>query len=172
MDLHEIGRAIKTKRKALHLTQAATVGDTITRNMLSQVESGVAYPSVKTLMFLTERLGLSMSVSDAEESVFYSYLTAKDNFHAGEFSAVIKAASEHKPGSPLFDEFSALKTRAAIEIAESAYIRRDFAACVEYAELAKESASDGTFANNALITQAQNLLLLCEKETKKAAKEA
>jgi transcriptional regulator with XRE-family HTH domain len=172
MDLHEIGQAIKNKRKALHLTQAKTVGDAITRNMLSQVESGVAYPSVKTLIFLTERLGLSVNVSDAEIEVYYEYIAAKDNFHAGEFSAVIKAADKHEQGSPLFDEFAALKTRAAIEIAESAYIRRDIKTCAEYAELGRVFAGIGIFANPATIKQAENLLALCQKESSAEAKEA
>jgi transcriptional regulator with XRE-family HTH domain len=172
MNLQEIGQAIKNKRKALHLTQAKTVGDAITRNMLSQVESGVAYPSVKTLIYLTERLGLSVKVSDIEDEAYFEYIAAKDNFHAGEFSAVIKAADKYEQGSPLFDEFTALKTRAAIEIAESAYIRRDIKTCAEYAELGKVSAASGTFANPAIIKQAENLLTLCQKETATAAKEA
>ncbi|MDR0903365.1 MAG: helix-turn-helix domain-containing protein [Ruminococcus sp.] len=172
MDLHEIGRAIKNKRKALHLTQAKTVGDTITRNMLSQVESGVAYPSVKTLIFLSERLGLSVNVSDAETSAYYDYLTAKDNFHAGEFSAVIKTADKYEQGSPLYDEFAALKTRAAIEIAESAYIRRDIKTCAEYAELGRAFAAVGIYANTKTVKHAENLLALCNKETAEAVKEA
>ncbi|MDR0986919.1 MAG: helix-turn-helix domain-containing protein [Ruminococcus sp.] len=171
MNLHEIGRAIKNKRRALHLTQAKTVGDVITRNMLSQVESGVAYPSVKTLIYLADRLGLSVNVSDAETAAFFDYLNAKDNFHIGNFDAVIKAADKYEQGSPLFDEFTALKTRAAIEIAESAYIRRDTKTCAEYASLGLTLAGTGIYANPSIVKQAENLLALCNKETS-TAKEA
>ncbi|MBQ8496045.1 MAG: helix-turn-helix domain-containing protein [Clostridia bacterium] len=40
------------------MTQAELAGDTITRNMLSQIENGVAQPSVTTIMELAEKLGV------------------------------------------------------------------------------------------------------------------
>ena len=49
MSSNELGRRIKEARLAKKLTQAEVVGDFITRNMLSQIESGSALPSVKTL---------------------------------------------------------------------------------------------------------------------------
>ena len=40
------------------MTQSELAGDAITRNMLSLIESGTASPSVKTLQYLAERLGV------------------------------------------------------------------------------------------------------------------
>ena len=41
-----IGEKIKRLRTAKLMTQADLVGDVITRNMLSQIENGVANPSL------------------------------------------------------------------------------------------------------------------------------
>ena len=43
----ELGRRLKEARLARKMTQSEVVGDFITRNMLSQIESGSAMPSVK-----------------------------------------------------------------------------------------------------------------------------
>ncbi len=51
-----LGQKIKALRLARGMTQAALSGDTITRNMLSQIENGVAQPSVSTIMELAEKL--------------------------------------------------------------------------------------------------------------------
>ena len=52
----ELGRRLKEARLARRMTQSEVVGDFITRNMLSQIESGSAMPSVKTLEYLSKRL--------------------------------------------------------------------------------------------------------------------
>jgi transcriptional regulator with XRE-family HTH domain len=163
MTSQEIGKAIKAKRKSLHLTQSQVVGDEITRNMLSQIESGSAQPSFKTLSFLTERLGLSFSVVDPEEQSsaedsFLSYVAAKSSFHDGAFLAVLGIAENTSISDPLYDEFMVLKARAAIELAESAYIRRDIAACIDFAKRAKTYAESGIYSNKDFLAQAENLL--------------
>lgn len=50
---------MKELRKAKGLTQSDLVGEEITRNMLSRIESDKALPSLPTLLFLAERLGVS-----------------------------------------------------------------------------------------------------------------
>ena len=52
----ELGRRLKEARLARRMTQSEVVGDFITRNMLSQIESGSAMPSVTTLEYLSKRL--------------------------------------------------------------------------------------------------------------------
>lgn len=54
-----IGTKIRDTRKARGLTQSDLVGEEITRNMLSRIESDKALPSLPTLLFLAERLGVS-----------------------------------------------------------------------------------------------------------------
>jgi transcriptional regulator with XRE-family HTH domain len=174
MTSHEIGKAIKAKRKSLRLTQSQVVGDEITRNMLSQIESGAAQPSFKTLTFLTERLGLSFSVVDpsekaAVEESFLGYVAAKSSFHDGAFSAVLGIAENTSISDPLYDEFMVLKARAAIELAESSYIRRDFDACIDYAAQAKIFAESGLFANKDYASQAENLIKIAKTAAGKDA---
>jgi transcriptional regulator with XRE-family HTH domain len=161
MNSLEIGKAIKDKRKSLKLTQAETVGDAITRNMLSQVESGVAYPSMKTLLYLTERLGLTVHVADEADLAAILYVKTKDLFHAGEFEKVIEISDNINSESPLYDEFSALGGKSAIELAETSYIRQDFRSCIHYARLAADFASKGLYSNESVTEQAETLIKLC-----------
>ena len=61
MNSVELGKRIKEARLARKMTQADVVGDFITRNMLSQIESGTANPSVKTLTYLAKVLQLPVN---------------------------------------------------------------------------------------------------------------
>lgn len=51
-----LGQKIRTLRKEKKMTQAQLCGDFMTRNMLSQIESDRAGPSVATLRYLAQRL--------------------------------------------------------------------------------------------------------------------
>ncbi len=51
-----LGEKIRTLRKDRKITQSALVGNEITRNMLSRIESDKALPSLQTLLFLAEKL--------------------------------------------------------------------------------------------------------------------
>ncbi|MCL2076961.1 MAG: helix-turn-helix domain-containing protein [Oscillospiraceae bacterium] len=61
-----LGKKIKEARLAKKMTQSDVVGGYITRNMLSQIESGAAFPSIRTLEYLSGVLEVPMSelVSD------------------------------------------------------------------------------------------------------------
>ena len=54
-----LGTKIKKLRILRNMTQKELVGDRITRNMLSEIESGTANPSLTTLIYLAERLNIS-----------------------------------------------------------------------------------------------------------------
>ena len=56
MKQNTIGKKIRELRLQKGMTQAALAGDTVTRNMLSQIENGVAQPSVTTIIEIAERL--------------------------------------------------------------------------------------------------------------------
>lgn len=64
----EIGDKIKSLRISKRMTQAELAGDQITRNMLSLVENGSALPSLPTIMYLSERLGVPAGMFLARES--------------------------------------------------------------------------------------------------------
>lgn len=54
-----LGQRIKEARLEKQMTQQELVGEFITRNMLSKIENDSATPSVRTLEYLADRLGLS-----------------------------------------------------------------------------------------------------------------
>ena len=57
----ELGEKLKQARLESGLSQRQLCGDTITRNMLSQIENGSAKPSFATLQVLSARLGKPVS---------------------------------------------------------------------------------------------------------------
>lgn len=54
-----LGEKIKKARIEKHMTQAQLCKDKITRNMLSQIETGRASPSLDTIKYIADSLGLS-----------------------------------------------------------------------------------------------------------------
>ena len=68
-----LGKKIKALRKANGLTQSDLAGNKFTRNMLSSIENGVASPSLDTLEYIAEGLGVSVSylVSEDDDLSFY-----------------------------------------------------------------------------------------------------
>ena len=85
-----IGQRLKEARLALGLSQRQLCGDTITRNMLSQIENGVAKPSMETLQFLAKRLGKPMS-HFLEETVNPDLQAAREAFRQGAYAEALKA---------------------------------------------------------------------------------
>ena len=86
-----IGQKIKNLRIAKMLTQQELAGDSITRNMLSRIENGFAQPSLQTLMYISEKLGVPAGYLLAEEDEDFSYKKligmpeVMRAFHAGEW---------------------------------------------------------------------------------------
>lgn len=68
-----IGYKIKNLRTEKLMTQSELAGDEITRNMLSQIENGIALPSLTTVIYLAGRLGVSPSFLLADENDDFIY---------------------------------------------------------------------------------------------------
>ena len=68
-----LGEKIKSIRKRLGITQSALSEGIVTRNMLSQIESGKASPSLDTLNALAQRLSVSVAylISEDDNEFFY-----------------------------------------------------------------------------------------------------
>jgi transcriptional regulator with XRE-family HTH domain len=56
VDSIQLGKKLKEARLTKKMTQSDVVGTFITRNMLSQIESGAASPSLRTLEYLANTL--------------------------------------------------------------------------------------------------------------------
>ena len=93
MNSVELGKRIKEARLARKMTQSDVVGDFITRNMLSQIESGTANPSVKTLTYLAKVLQLPVNYLLPDE--LETYDTSEETVNA-DFEALIKMKNAYK----------------------------------------------------------------------------
>lgn len=68
-----IGQKIKELRSAKMMTQQELAGDYITRNMLSRIENGFALPSLPSLLYIADRLGIQAGylLADGDEEYHY-----------------------------------------------------------------------------------------------------
>lgn len=117
MNSAELGRRIKEARIAKKMTQAELVGDFITRNMLSRIESGNATPSVKTLEYIAAKLDLPVSSLVPEESNQPEdiLIEAKRALSEGEYEL---AAEKIKLCEGIFyDEYAAISSMAYLGMA-------------------------------------------------------
>lgn len=77
----DIGKRIKQLRTEKLMTQSELSGNVITRNMLSQIENGIATPSLPTVTYLAKRLGVPVGylLSDDNEDFIYCKASAMVN---------------------------------------------------------------------------------------------
>lgn len=175
----ERGKRIKEARISKKMTQSEVVGDFITRNMLSQIESGTATPSVKTLEYLAETLDIPISeLMPSTGSELYEetcgeqrvplerLIRTKELYSAGRYcEAAAETGSEQNWGG-LSDEFYAVKARClymlARELAEENTVK-----AVEYAKESAALSERGFYANSELKAEAAKLVsVLAEKLAK------
>ncbi|MCH5192925.1 MAG: helix-turn-helix transcriptional regulator [Oscillospiraceae bacterium] len=161
----ERGRIIKEARIAKKMTQSEVVGSFITRNMLSQIESGNATPSVKTLEYLSQTLDIPISElmpRGDEESCpesgadIYRLVRAKELLSGREYFDAIEAIGEENEWGALSDEFYAVLARCYLGLAEET-ADTDAVRAVEYARRAASLSEKGLYANPALKDEAVRL---------------
>lgn len=163
MEKNTLGKRIKEARLAKKMTQSEVVGNFITRNMLSQIESGSATPSVKTLEYLCKVLEIepntllpdendSKNAPDAE-----GYISIRTEFINKNYKAVIEYDAEDE----FSDEIFALKAKACLAAAGE-YSGSDSAAelqkAVDLAKQASEFSQRGIFADESVKSKADELL--------------
>lgn len=109
-----LGEKLRSARLEAGLSQRALCGDTITRNMLSQIEHGTAQPSVATLQFLAGRLGKSVSYFLDEEAVLSPNQAVMDRaralYDAGDYAGTAKALNEYLGPDTVYDREKNLLT--------------------------------------------------------------
>lgn len=183
MDSKLLGQRIKEARLAKKMTQNEVVGSFITRNMLSQIESGNAVPSMKTLTYLAKVLELPPAallqdnVPDTpgqeacegpEEAPLLSsvppdpaaFFEAKKAYLAADDPKAYSLLASIPADSPLSDEVSALSAKTALRLAASLCAEGNFEEALEMAKNAEAAASKGMYASLELKSQA--LLLLSD----------
>ncbi|MDE7281507.1 MAG: helix-turn-helix domain-containing protein [Ruminiclostridium sp.] len=165
MNPSELGRRIKEARLAKKLTQSDVAGTFITRNMLSQIESGAANPSLKTLEYLTSVLDIPIQVlmpdgkgedncdnfENCNNSLLQKLFECKRLYSGGEYSKAVRTAEE-LADSELSDEGYAITARSYMTMAEQAEKEGDLSAAADYANRAYEMADKGIYASRDIRT--------------------
>lgn len=155
----ELGRRIREARLAKKMTQTEAAGDFITRNMLSQIESGSANPSLKTLEYLAGVLDIPVSslIPDNKEEkpkVEISsgvLIEAKNLFNSGEYQ---KAAERIKPllDTDLWDEATAITAKCCLNMAQELERTGSLSEAADLAYKAYDMSDKGVYASQDIKT--------------------
>lgn len=110
----DLGKRIKACRLEAQLSQRQLCGDYMTRNMLSQIESGAARPSMDTLAYLAQRLGKTVSFFLEEQTVTSPnqqiMLHARQALAQGRIEVLEEALSQFREPDDTFQEEYCLLT--------------------------------------------------------------
>lgn len=165
----ELGKRLKEARILKKMTQSEVVGTFITRNMLSQIESGKAMPSVDTLQYLAEVLELPLStlISSKQPSCdshssdeLLALLSAKEALRQKDYHTVL--SFRNRVPSSLEDEFYSLMAQACCALADQLFQDGNLSQAACLASEAMELSQQGLYANELLHSRA---LLLFQKST-------
>lgn len=135
----ELGEKIRQARLDARLSQRQLCGDVITRNMLSQIESGKAKPSMATLQYLAGQLGRPVGYFLDEEVARSSNIDimaeARQAYAAGNHAAVLSKLEQYQQPDELFDqEYFYLSALAALALGEEKLEQGDALAAVPLLE--------------------------------------
>ncbi|MBQ2767140.1 MAG: helix-turn-helix transcriptional regulator [Clostridia bacterium] len=142
----ELGQKIRRLRIAAQMTQAELAGDQITRNMLSQIETGGALPSLPTIQYLAQKLEIPAGYFFAEEEDEFLYRkmqkikAIKRAYTAGHWQQCMELCQENLGGSD--DEINLMLAECAYHLALEAFAQGRLCAAhtcfvqtIEYASL-------------------------------------
>jgi len=171
MDGTQLGKRLKEARLAKKMTQSDVVGTFITRNMLSQIESGAAFPSLHTLEYLANALEIPVhcllpddaSVLPENDTVSSPdiFVKCKKAYLKGDYTLVTENADALCDESGFYyDEGCALVARAHLCMARTFRDGNRPKSAVASARRAAEFSGKGIYASREVRTEA--LLMLDE----------
>lgn len=103
-----LGQRLKQARIEAGLSQRQLCGEEITRNMLSQIESEKARPSMQTLTYLAQKLGRPVSWFLEEEAVSSPnqqiMAAARHSYAQGQYLQCLEQLETYRDRDPLFDQ--------------------------------------------------------------------
>ena len=121
-ELKQLGERIRTCRQRLGMTQTElAAGCEVTRNMLSRIEHGAAYPSLPTLTDIAARMKVPVGVllGDPEDFMTYQRICdLKRLYAAGKYAQVITEAAQI---AAMPDELAELLVHAHTEMAKELF---------------------------------------------------
>lgn len=153
-----LGEKLRQARTERGLSQKQVAGSFMTRNMLSQLENGQALPSVKTLYYLSDVLGVSISwLLDDGLRFGAAQITesARSEFAQGNYRQCMEQLMEHEQKS---EEELLLLCRSALAYAASCFENGDYST-------AEDAVQTALSCKGVYITETEHfraLLLLCK----------
>ena len=116
----DLGEKLRQARLEAGLSQRQLCGDVITRNMLSQIESGKAGPSMATLQYLAGQLGKPVSYFLEEDTALSANIStmeqARHAYVHRDYELVLRILEGYQQPDPLFDqEYAYLMALSALE---------------------------------------------------------
>ena len=169
MNRSELGKRIKEARLAKKMTQTEVVGSFITRNMLSQIESGTATPSLKTLEYLAGVLDIPMQtlipdgregsadLADRPDAEAEMLCEAKEYYAEGEYDLAAELAESLINGR-FSDEGYAIAARCYMNMAAHCEKAGDMSKAADLAQKADGLADKGIYASREIKTGCTLLL--------------
>ncbi len=153
-----IGEKIKKLRTAKLMTQSELAGTAITRNMLSQIENGVARPSLETVQYLAMRLNISPGYLLAEgndEQIYLKYreITNIKRAYMSEDYRICRDMCLHTE-SHGDDEIHLILAECNLEIAVEEFNAGNLRNACAYFDEAIESCASTIYRTEALIAKA------------------
>ena len=137
----ELGQKLRQARLEAGITQRQLCGEEITRNMLSQIENGVARPSMQTLRYLAGALGKPVSwflEEEGEVSANYQVIrTAREAYARQDWAGCHASLQDYREPDDLLDqEYRLLRQEALLSLAEQAEDKKPYAlSLLEEAEM-------------------------------------
>lgn len=167
-----LGERLKQARTEAGLSQRQLCGEEITRNMLSQIESGKARPSMQTLTYLAQKLGKPVSYFLEEETVAspnqQTMAAARQSHARGEYQLCMEQLQAYREPDPLFDrEMYLLYALSAIELARQSLKTGKTIYARSLLEKAEQAGKQTPYYTPAL--ERERLLLLYESQPEAAA---
>lgn len=117
----ELGEKIRAARLEKGLSQRRLCADTITRNMLSQIENGSAKPSMSTLQALASRLDKPLAYFLDEEAVTFPNASIIARARSTAPEDALELLRDYRENDPVFDaERWLLEALCCLRLAEAA----------------------------------------------------
>lgn len=155
----EIGEKIKSLRRAKRMTQTELAGDQITRNMLSLIENGSALPSLPTVTYLSERLGVpaGMLLAREDEELMYQKIAQlpkiKQAYEKGEYRLCYDMCRSMKK-EQLDDELYLILSKCAFSLAKENFDLGKLHKCAELLDKACDFARKTIYKEDMILSAA------------------
>lgn len=159
-----LGRRIRELRKSKKLTQQALCGSDLNRSMLSQIENGIARPSIDTLLFLSGKLATPLSYLMCEskkEEAQYKRIRTIDEirrlYGTGQYAKCAGLCRMEIEGD---DEISHILSRCELMLAEACLKRSALSSAAKHIAAAEIAIQDAQYDTEEIFKRCTFLRML------------